>query len=158
MCPKGPLHIQGQTYQCIPITHTQGITFLTILKVQFQVTAQYWNKNAPSDPKMTLTWSKVPDILIPHMPLGPKFLSFSLYEEPFISYGPSLRKALWVSLKSPRHVRGQKHPLIHSTFNPDTMPKFSSVLLCNKRFWFSLNCEEKGTKWPKMTWHIQGHK
>ncbi len=92
-----------------------------------------FGKSALNDPKMTLTCSrsKVP-IWILHIPMQTKTKKIKSvspsYDEPFSSHGPTLGK---VHPMTPTCSRW-KRPICIVLAPP--VPKFSSVLLCNRPF------------------------
>ena len=76
---------------------------------RFWVTAQFSEK-CTEWPQMTLTCSrsKIPTCML-HTPLRPKFSPFSLYDEPFLSYGRNFRKSVPNNTTWLWHVQGQKY-------------------------------------------------
>ena len=90
--PEWPWHVQGEKYQYVCYihpTHEAQIFICLALRLAVFELCLFFRKSAPNDPKITLTCSRsnIP-ICILHAPLRHIFSSVSLYDEPFLSYGP----------------------------------------------------------------------
>ncbi len=98
-CNTWPWHVQGQKYWHECFKHPRGPNFhpFRTTMSRFWVTAQFLEK-CTKWPQMTLTCSrsKIPTHML-HTPPMPKFSSVSLYDESFLSYGPSFGKVHWMT-------------------------------------------------------------
>ncbi len=83
------------------------------------------------------------------IPPRPKFSSVSLYDEPFLSYGPNFRKSALNDPKWPWHVQGQKYQ--HACYIHPRGPNFRPFRSTTSRFWVMAQFSEKCTEWPQMT-------
>ncbi len=94
---------------------------------------ELWTNFRKSAPQMTLTCSrsKIPTWML-HTPPRPKFLSVSLYAEPFLSCSPLFGKVHWLTPNNLDMFK-VKNTNIHVTYNP-LGPKFSSISLYDEPF------------------------
>ncbi len=132
-----------------PLTST--FSSVSLYDESFWVMAQFW-ESAPNDPKITdIQGQKYPITYCIHP--RDKISSVSLCDEPFLSYGPILRKVHGMK----KWLRRQKYPYacyIHPT-GPNVCPFCATM----SRFWVAAQFWEKCTTWlqndPR---HAQGQK
>ncbi len=157
-CTKWPqMTLKCSTSKVCTHMHT---TYIRNAHIFFCFTLQWavfelrplFQKSAPNDPNtnMTLTCSRSKVLIyiliyIPHTPVRPNFLPFSLYLESFSSCGPILWKVHQMTPKWPWNVQGQNtHMHIAYTIEAQIIFRFA-VWWAVFELWTSF---VKCTKWP----------
>ncbi len=120
-----------------------------------RVTDQFLRKVMPNDPKVTLTYSssKVHASEQPHMPT--KAHIFSLYDEPFSSYGPVLINVHWMTPKWHWLLQGQRGPCAHYIYPQGPIFVWFPLLWAvssYSQFWRSVHqINQKVTPWHNIS-------
>ena len=150
MAPKWPWHVQDQKYQHASYIQPSVPNFGRFRSTisHFWVTLNFW-KSAPNDRKWPwhVEGQKYQNACT-LIPARPKFLSLSLYNKPFLSYGSIFRNVHRMILDDLDMLRS-KIPtcILHTALSP----KFWSLSLYDKPFLSYAQFLEKCTKWPQMT-------
>ena len=152
--PKWPWHVQGQKYQNAYYIYPCWPNFRPFRSTisRFWVTTQFSEK-CTEWPQMTLTCSrsKIPTGML-HTPPRPKFLSVSLYDEPFLSYGAIFGK---VHRMTPNDLAmfKVKNTDRHVAYTPEAQI-FVRFALRRAVFELWRNFRKSAPHDPKWPWHV----